>query len=186
MRRLTIIKVGFCITGLIASLAAVRSEEMTQELFSKLVARPGDTNQLRSELRHVPFFTNAICTVVMKFEDGRVSNEECKESVRTVDGNYIVFDLDSQFYHQVIHAVVGYDEKAKSIRVWGLYGDVLTSAIVAIDLEKKSTASTASFAGGFMELSLGSFSDTESSDRTWVYKEGALFCTRDIKTRPVR
>jgi hypothetical protein len=79
---------------------------MTQELFKQLVARPRDTIQVGQELRFGPFWTNATCSIAMEFQDGRVSNEECKQTARTVDGKYIVFDLDSQFYHQVIHTTI--------------------------------------------------------------------------------
>lgn len=186
MRRLSFLKIVVCITGLMGLLTCAHSEEMTQELFKTIVARSGDTNQLRPELRFLPCFTNATCHIVMKFQDGRVSDEQCKQTGKTVDGKYLVFDLDSKFYHQVIHAIVEYDEKALAIRAWGLYGNTLTSAIIAIDAEKKTTAATASYAGGFTELSLGSFSKTETSERTWIYKDGVLFCTRDITSHPVR
>jgi hypothetical protein len=79
---------------------------MTQELFKQLVARPRDTIQVGQELRFGPFWTNATCSIAMEFQDGRVSNEECKQTARTVDGKDIVFDLDSQFYHQVIHTTI--------------------------------------------------------------------------------
>jgi hypothetical protein len=180
MRTLFQICLAILVTG-----AAWGQEAMTAEQFKKLVATPGDTNALRLELASLPFWRNAKCSVTMKYQDGKIFKEECSETAKTVGGRFIVFSMDSQYYKQPMHAIAGYDEKASAIRLWGLFGDTLTESTMIFDLERKISASTGTYAGGFMEISVGSYSDKETSDRTLVYKDGILFMTREVKTWPV-
>ena len=159
---------------------------MTPEQFRKLVAIPGDTNALRPELASLPFWRDAKCSITLKYQDGRVFKEECAQTAKTVGGRYIVFSVDSQYYKQTMHAIAGYDEKASAVRQWGLFGDTLTEATMNFDPERKICAWTATYSGGsVMEISMGSFSDKEMSDRTLVYKDGVLFLTREVSTRPI-
>jgi len=158
---------------------------MTPEHFKRLVAAPGDTNALRPELASLPFWRESRCSVTMRYQDGKVFREECVQTAKTVAGRYIVFSMESQYYKQTMNAIAGYDDKALAVRLWGLYGDTMTEATMVFDQEKKTSASTSSYVGGFMEISVGSYSDTEMSEHTLVYKDGVLFMTRDVKTRPV-
>jgi len=173
-----------CLVSLITGVAWSQ-EPMTSEQFRKLVDTPGDTNVLRPELASLPFWRNAKCSVTLKYQDGRVFKEECVQTAKTVGGRYIVFSTDSQYYKQPMHAIAGYDEKASAIRQWGLYGDSLTEATMIFDQEGRISASTATYAGGFMEISVGSHSEKEMSDHTLVYKDGVLFMTREVKTWPI-
>jgi len=158
---------------------------MTPDLFKKLVATPGDTNVLTPQLASVPFWRKAKCSVTLKYQDGKVFKEEGEQTAKTIGGKYIVFSMDSQYYKQTMHAIAGYDEKASAFRQWGLFGDALTEATMIFDSEKKISASTSTYAGGFMEISVGSFSEKEMSDRTLVYKDGVLFLTREVRTWPI-
>ena len=180
MKTLPSICLAFLVTGV-----AWSQEAMTPELFNKLVATPGDTNSLRPELASLPFWRDAKCSVTLKYQDGKVFKEECIQSAKTIGGRYIVFSTDSQYYKQTMHAVAGYDEKASAIRQWGLFGNTLTESTMIFDSEKKTSASTSTYAGGFMEISVGSCSDKEMSDRALVYKDGVLFMTREVKTWPI-
>jgi len=163
-----------------------RGEEMTPKRFKELVAIAGDTNALRPELAALPFWREAKCSITMRYQDGKVFQEECIQTAKTIAGKYIVFSVDSRFYKQTMHAIAGYDEKASAIRQWGLLGNTLTEATVIFDLEKKLSASTSRYGDGFEEISVGNSSDVEMSDHTLVYKDGILFMTRDARTRPIR
>jgi hypothetical protein len=173
-----------CLVVLITDIASSQ-EAMTPVRFKELVAKPGDTNALRPELASLPFWRHANCSVTMKYQDGKVFKEDCVQSAKTVEGKYIVFSMDSKFYKQQMYAIAGYDDKASAIRQWGLFGDTLTEATMIFDPRKKISASTSTYGEGFMEISVGSCSDTEMSDHTLVYKDGVLFMTRDVKTSPI-
>jgi hypothetical protein len=160
-------------------------ETMTAERFRKIVATPGDTNVLRPELASLPFWRSAKSSIGLKYQDGRVFKEECLSTAKTVEGRYIVYSLDSQYYKQTMYAIAGYDERASAIRQWGLFGDTVIEATVVFDPDKKISAWTSSYGEGFMEISVMSYSDQESTDHALVYKDGALYMTRDAKTRPI-
>jgi hypothetical protein len=160
-------------------------EEMTPRRFKELVAMAGDTNALRPELASLPFWRAAKCSITMRYQDGKVFRETCTQNAKTIAGKYIVFSMDSQYYKQTTYAIVGYDEKASALRLWGLIGDTLTEATMIFDPETKISASTSRYGDGFMEISAGTCSDTEMTDHAVVYKDGALFMTRDAKTRPI-
>jgi hypothetical protein len=172
-----------CLAFLVATLASAQ-EAMTVEQFTKLVASPGDTRGLRPELASVPFWPDATCSITLKYQDGKVFNEECYQTAKTVGGKYIVFSTDSHVYKQMMHAIIGYDEKALAIRQWALFGDTLTESTMNFDPQRKINAATATYTGGFMEISVGSYSEKETSDRILVFKDGVLFMTREVKMRP--
>jgi hypothetical protein len=170
----------FLLSGL-----AWSEESLSLAQFKKIVAAPGDTKPLRSELAALPFWRIAICSVTLKYEEGRLVKEDCPQTAKTVRGKYIVITTDSQLHKQPMHCIVGYDQRASAIKQWGLYKDTITEATMIFDPEKKITASTSTYGGGYMELSVTSASDNEMSGRGLVYKNGVLFLTRDVKTRPV-
>jgi hypothetical protein len=174
-----------CCLVLLAAGSVWSGEEMTPTRFRELVATAGDTNALRPELTSLPFWTNAICGITMKYEDGKVFNEDCVQTAKTIGGKYIVFSMDSHYYKQTMYAIAEYDDNALAIRDWGLYGDTLTGATMVFDPGKKVSASTSRY-GDFEEISVGHNSDSEMSDHTLVYKNGRLFMTRDVTTRPIR
>jgi hypothetical protein len=159
-------------------------EQMTLERFRKIVATPGDTNALRPQLASLPFWRNAKCSIALRYQDGRTFNEECDSRAKTVEGRYIVYSLDSQYYKQTMYSITGYDENASTIRDWGLFGDTVTEATVVFDPAHKVSAWTSSYGSGFMEISVKSYSDQEMTAHDLVYTNGILFMTRDVKVRP--
>ena len=169
------------VTGIVWS-----QEQMTPERFKKLVATPGDTNALRPELASLPFWRAARCSVTLKFQDGRVFKEEMAQTAKTIGGNYVVFSMDSQYYKQTMYSILAYDDKALAIKQWGLFGDGVTEETMIFDLDKRISASTSTYAGGFMEIAVGSFSKNEMSGRALAYKNGVLYLTREVKTWSVK
>ena len=140
---------------------------------------------MRPELAALPFWRNALCSATLKYEEGRLVKEDCLQTAKTVGGKYIVFTTDSQLHKQPMYCIVGYDQRASAIKQWGLYKDTVTEATMIFDPEKKLTASTSTYGGGFMEISITSASDNEMSGHGLVYKNGVLFLTREVKTRPI-
>ncbi len=158
---------------------------MTPERFREIVATPGDAVALRPELTSLPLWKEAKGSVNMQYTDGRVFSEECTHTAKAIDGNYIVFTIDSKFYGRPVHAIRGYDEKASAIHTWSLFGDALVESTVNVDPVKKVFAETATYEGGFLEIVVGTYSDEEISERSLVYKNGVLFMTREAKTTPI-
>jgi hypothetical protein len=157
---------------------------MTPEQFRKLAATPGDSKVLRPELASLPFWKNAKCSITLKFQDGRVFKEEMDGTAKTIDGKYIVFSADSQYYKERMHSIVTYDDKAQALKQWGLFGDTLTEETMLYDFDKKISASTSRYAGGFMEVTVASFSANEVSGRAPIYKDGVLNLTREVSIKP--
>jgi hypothetical protein len=170
--------------ALVVTVFARANDTMTPERFRQLATMPGDTNALRPELASLPFWKYGKCSVAMNYQNGKVFKEDCIQTIKTVEGKYIVSSLDSKFYKQTMYSVTEYDEKASAIRLWGLFGNTLTQATMVFDLKKKISASTSTYAD-CVEISVGSSSTNEMSEHTLVYKSGTLFMTRDVKTIPL-
>jgi hypothetical protein len=181
--RLPVTPLIWCVIGITGVVSG--QEEMTLERFKEIEAAPGDTTPLIPQLAALPAWRRAVCSISMKFEDGRVFEENCEVTTKTIQGRYIVFTVESQYYKQPVSSILGIDEKAKAYRHWGRFGDALTCSTVVYDFERKVSASTASYEPGFLEISVGTFSDDETSAHTLVYKGGVLFMTRDSKTKPI-
>jgi hypothetical protein len=160
-------------------------QSMTLGQFNKLVATPGDTNGLRPELAAFPFWKTARCTNFYRFQDGRELREECGATTKTIGGKYVVYSMDSQYYKEPIRAIIEYDDSASAIKSWGIITNSVAVTTVVCDPQKKITASTGTH-GEFTEISVGTYSETEASDRVWVYKGGVLFVTRETKSWPVK
>jgi len=174
----------FCV-ALLATGNAFGEEAMTVKRFKELVASPGDQQALRPELAAMPFWKKTITKLSTKYKDGKVFEEECAGTSKTVEGNYAVMSIDSKLYKQTMYTIVGYDEKALAVRQWGLFGDVLTQATVVFDPVNKVSASVGRYDGGFEEISAFAFSEKQISGRTVVSKDGAHFLTREAVTRLV-
>jgi hypothetical protein len=173
-----------CSVFLIASVAWGK-DSMTLEQFNSLVVAPGDTNALRAELASLPFWKVAKCSTSFKLPDGRVFTEESVATTKTIGGKYIVCSMDSQFLKEPQRAVIAYDEKASAIKSWGIADGSLAVSTVVLDPEKKLTASSGTH-GEFMEISVGTYSQTESFSRVLVYKNGVLSLTRDARYWPIK
>jgi hypothetical protein len=170
--------------------ASLSQEPMTPARFREIVGTPGDAVPLAPQLAAVPFWTNAVVSNVMSYASGKVFREELTQAARTVGGKYVVFTVQSKFYNQPMNSILAYDEKASALKVYGLYGDghagdIVTEGTAIYDYAKKTYTITSSYGDGFKETTTGSYTDTEDSAKTVVYKDGVLFMTREDKTRPI-
>ena|ERR1700733_12547318 len=160
------------------------NELMTPELFRQIVAKPGDHIPLMPELSDVPIWTNADVHIMMKYVSGKTFTEKITQTTRTADGKYIIYTINSEFYHQTMSSIMTFDEKASTLKVYGLYsgghgGDVITESAVVYDYAKKTYTGTSSYGDGFKEITTGSYTSTNDFSNTLVYKNGALFMTRE-------
>ncbi len=174
-----------CCSVLLIAGVAWGQDSMTLEQFNTLVATPGDTNALRAELASLPFWKAAKCSTVFKFPDGRVFKEESVATTKTIGGKYVVCSVGSQYIKEPMRAVITYDEKASAIRAWGITGGSLAVSTVVLDPEKRITASSGTH-GEFMQISVGTYSDTEAFSRVSVYKNGVLSLTREVRSWPIK
>jgi len=179
-------------TGLLLSTnaASLNLETMTPARFREIVGTPGDAVPLAPQLAAVPFWTNAVVSNVMTYASGKVFQEEMTQTARTEGGKYVVFTVQSKFYNQPMNSILAYDEKASALKMYGLYGngpagDIVMEGTAAYDYAKKTYTITSSYGDGFKETTTGSYTDKEDSAKTVVYKDGVLFMTREVKTRPI-
>ena len=160
-------------------------EKMTPEQFRKLVATAGDTTPLVPQLARIPLWTNATVDIVLTYTSGKVFKEETPLTAKTIGGRYIVYTIQSKYYQQPMSSILTFDEKAPALKNYGLFGEVATESLIMYDFDKKITASTSTYADDYKEIGLGSYSTSESSDRTLVYKAGVLIMTRESTCHPV-
>ena len=159
---------------------------MTPSRFREIVSAPGDTIPVNSKLSATgPLWTNATVHIVLKYETGKTFQETVTQTSKTIRGQYIVTTVQSQFYKQPMDAIMTYDEIASAYKVWALYGDTITEGHIVYDFDKKISAMNSAYGDGFTELGVGSYDDTQGSNRTLIFKNGILFCTRESKTTPV-
>ena len=185
MKTKDIFSLAICCSMFLIASGAWGQDSMTIEQFNSLVVAPGDTNALRTELASLPFWKIAKCSTTFKLPDGRVFTEESVANTKTIGGKYIVCSMDSKFLKEPQRAVIAYDEKASAIKSWGIAGGSLAVSTVVLDPDKKLTASSGAH-GEFMEISVGSYSQTESFSRVTVYKNGVLSLTRDARYWPIK
>ena len=162
---------------------------MTPERFREIAALPGDLAPLGPQLSSVPFWTNAVVSVVMKYASGRTSTEKVTQTAHTVSGKYIVYSINSEFYHRTINSIMAFDQKASALKVYGLYddghgGDALTEAVVTYDFEIKAYSATSTYGDGFKEVTTGSYTSFSDFSRTVVFKNGAMFMVREVTAMP--
>jgi len=181
--RLPLSSILCCMIGL-SSLASGQ-EEMTVARFKQIEAKQGDDKPLIQQLVRVPVWKKAVIIISVKYQDGKSFKEECSVATKTVEGRYIVYTVESQYYGQPVSSILEFDEKAQAYKQWGLFGDTLTHSTIVYDFEKGVLASTSSYQPGFVEISIQTFSNEEESAHTLVYRDGVLFLTRDSKTRPI-
>jgi len=170
--------------------ASLSQEPMTPARFREIVSTPGDAVPLAPQLAAVPFWTDAVVSNVMTYASGKVFREAMTQTARTVGGKYVVFTVQSKFYNQPMNSILAYDAKASALKVYGLYGDnhagdIMTEGTAVYEFAKKTYTITSSYGDGFKEATTGSYTDTEDSAKTVVYKDGVLFMTREVKTRPI-
>jgi len=162
-------------------------EQMTVARFREITSTPGDNTPLNPKLAAAisDLFTNATVSIVLKYPDGKTLNVEATESAKTVGGKYIVTTVHSQSNSEHVDSIMTYDEKASAYRGWAAYGEKIIGGVSVFDLQKKIVSTYVDYGDGSSELSVGSYSNTESSDRALIFKNGVLFCTRESKTMPV-
>jgi hypothetical protein len=179
-----------CLAFQLSVQGQTNQEAMTPELFRKIVATPGDSVPLAPQLAAAPFWTNAVVSNEMTYASGKIFTEEMTQTARTVRSKYVVFTVQSKYYNQPMSAILAYDEKASTLKVYGLYGnshggDIVTEGAIVYDYAKKTYTSTSSYGDGFKEITTGSYTDTEDVAKTVVYKDGVSSMTREVVTRPV-
>lgn len=158
---------------------------VTVAWFNEIAATAGDNVPLNSKLAAVgPVWTNATISISIKYEDGRSFEEEVPLTCKTVQGKYIVTTIYPQNNQKPTNTVVTYDDKTSSYKIWAMSREKIIEGQLIYDLRKKLYAVHSARSDGVTELGVGSYSDTESSSRTFIYKDGVLFSTRDSKTTP--
>jgi hypothetical protein len=182
-----VMKTTFLICSPVFLVACVAwgQDSMTLEKFNTIVATPGDTNALRAELAWFPCWKATRCSTVIKLPDGRVFTEESVGTAKTIGGKYVVCSMDSQFSKEPLQAVIGYDEKASAIKSWGIADGSLAVGTIVFDPERRVSAFTGTH-GDVMQISVGTYSDTESFSRMLVYKSGVLSLTREVRLWPMK
>jgi hypothetical protein len=168
-----LVRASETVSPLSLNAASSNQETMTPARFREIVGTPGDVVPLMPQLAAVPFWTNAVVSNVMTYASGKV-----------------VFTVQSKFYNQPMNSILAYDEKASALKVYGLYGDghagdIVTEGTAIYDYARKTYSIISSYGDGFKETTTGSYTDTEDSAKTVGYKEGVLFMTREVKTRPI-
>lgn len=179
----------FCLVLAFSIRIGLCQETMNPARFQQIVKRSGDTAPLVPELASVPFWTNAVVSNVMIYTSGKVFQEEMTQTAHTVDGKYLVFTAGSKFYHQIMNAVLAFDKKESTLKLYGLYGDghggdVVTEGEVVYDYTRKTYTITSSYGEGYKETTNGSYTEKADYSKTLVYKDGSLFLTREVWTRP--
>ncbi|MDB6018058.1 MAG: hypothetical protein JWR19_2547 [Pedosphaera sp.] len=172
------------LTGCSPSITPVQTQ-MTQAQFAKLVATLGDNIQLLPRFADLPCWTNANASVILNYPNGKTVKEQVPVTAKTIDGKYVVFTAQSQLYQKPVDSILTYDEKASAFKTLGLYGDLVIENTTVYDIQKKIYAGSSTFGDGYTEITVGSFSDTQTSERTQVCKDGVLILTREITTVPV-
>jgi hypothetical protein len=170
---------------LLLSITAFSQEQISAEKFDQIASAPGDKTPLSGKLAVFPFWTNSEANIFLKYEDGRTFKEDDVVTAKTINGKYIVFTMQSQFYKQPMNSIVTYDEKKLAFKVWGKYGETVTEGITVLDSKKKTYKTSSSYGDGFTEAGSGSYSDKGDSGRTLVYKNGTLVMTREVKSTPL-
>jgi len=163
----------------------LNGEQISAKRFRQIATSPGDDLPLPPQFAMAgPLWTNANVSIVLNCQDGKTYKENVVRTAKTIAGKFVVFTFQSQLYHQPMDIIVAYDDKASAFKVLGCYGNIVTEGTVVFNFEKKTSAASSSYGDGFTELGVGSYSDTEDSDRTLVFKNGVLFLTRETKTTP--
>jgi hypothetical protein len=92
----------------------------------------------------------------------------------------------SELYHQTITSISTFDDHALARKIYGLSGETVIEATLVCDSDRKIFAETSAYGDGLQEITAGSYSDTQTTEKTMVYRNGLLYLTREVKTRPVK
>jgi hypothetical protein len=122
---------------------------------------------------------------VLKYPSGKVLAEDLLTTTKTIGGKYIVYDSFSKIQNQELHSVLACDEKAGTLKVYSLSGDVLIHSDVSYDASKKTYTVKSAYGDGITEETSGWYSDTIQCSHTVVSQHGELIMNRDATNRPV-
>lgn len=177
----------FLLGLLFATGTALGQEQMTPARFREIAAAPGDSTPLRPQLAAAgPLWTNAMVSVVLTYQSGKVFKEEMTQTAKTIGGKYIVYTVQSNFYHQPMTSIATYDDEASALKTYGLFGETIAEGTLVYDSPKRIYAESSAYGDGFKETTVGSYSDTEDSAKSLVYQNGILVMTREAKRHPVK
>jgi len=178
---------AFVFVAIVLSSVTVRGQEqMTVARFREIASTSGDSVPLNPRLTAGgPLWTNATIAISLKYANGTNFNEVVSETAKTIGGRYVVTTIQSQFYKQPTDSILTFDEKASAYKVWAIFGETVNEGHIVYDFQKKIYAMNSAYGNGFTELDVGSYTATESSDQTQIFKNGILFCTRASKCTPV-
>jgi len=160
-------------------------EQMTPARFREIVVTPGDNLPLSPKLAIAgPVWTNATVSISLKYPDGKAFEENVTETTKTVGGKYIVTTVRSMFSKQPMDSILTYDEKASAFKVWAILGGTIVEGHIVYDFQKKIYAVNSTYGSGVTELGVGSYTDTESSNRTLIFTNGLFLCERVSTRKP--
>ena len=100
-----------CTLVLSMSSLAAGQEEMTVARFKQIEAKQGDDKPLIQQLARIPIWKKAVINISTKYQDGKSFKEECSAATKTVEGRYIVYTVESQYYGQPMSSILEFDEK---------------------------------------------------------------------------
>ena len=123
----------------LSSITAFGQEQMSAEKFNQIASASGDNTALSDKLATFPFWTNSEANVFLKYVDGRTFKEDDVQTAKTINGKYIVFTTQSQFYKKPMNSIVMYDEKTSTFKILAVYGDTVVEGTIILDPEKKVT-----------------------------------------------
>ena len=88
-----------------------------------------------------------------------------------------------------MYSIVTYDVEASAVKTYGLYGDgeggnSVVEGTMIYDLSNRTYTANSAY-GTFTETTKGRYNDAEDVSHTIIYKDGALYMTRDATTWPV-
>ena len=174
---------------IVGFISTVRTDARpTPAEFQKIANMPGDNVPLLPELTAAgPLWAKSEVLVSCNFADGRSTKEQLPVTTKTVGGRYIVYSFPSEIYGRQMNTIATFDEKEKTIKTWSCYGDVVVEGTEISDSAKRIYSGFSQYSsegGQFIEICVGSYSESEVSDHTVVLKDGKFFMTRDTKTTP--
>ena len=172
-------------TVLLLARGVSAQETMTVERFGEVCTAPGDDASLPPRLASFPQWKDSRVSNTLTYRDGRVFEEECRATTRTVQGRYVVSALESKLYGKKWHSILGFDEKAEAFKLWSLFGEILTEAILVVDLDTGTTAGSSTYGDDVVEIFTTRFSQEESVSRSQVFQKGVLKLTRVSRETPV-
>ena len=176
----------YCLLLLLTLAVPGCGQKMTPTRFQQLVDSPGDDVPLSPLITNgAPHWGTSMTTFVLKFPSGQVLSEDLLTTTKTIGGKYIVYDAYSKIQNQQMRSVLACDEKAGTLKVYSLSGDVLIHSDINYDAKAKTYSVKTAYGDGFTEETTGWYSDQIECSHTVVSQHGVLVMNRDATNRPV-